>query len=256
MPPVVKKTYAALATSLPVHHLRPFMIRKTQGLSIPSRNANRHIGVFHVLITVAGLFSATGAAFAADDPVKIASLENRSHGGLLHRALPPRVKETVEYYEVAGNSEKDLQRELRKNGVPFRDGNVYDSATQWDLSWDYGYDRSAQACVADAFTVTVQIAIRYPKWVRNDDAPSALAAKWEVYQQNLVLHETGHRDMVLAAAADLSSAVENLPPAATCDALDREVRALARGRIQQLRQEGRDYDRTTGHGLTQGAILQ
>ena len=212
--------------------------------------------ILHVLIAILGLVSGSGTTFAADVPVDMASLDKGLRDGLRYHPRSLRVKETEEYYVITGNSEKDLQQAMRENGVRLKDGNVYDSFTRWDLQWDYDYDRSFRNCSANAFAVTAQVTIRYPKWAKSDDAPPSLVAKWEAYLRNLILHESVHRDMVLKAAADLSPAVANLAPADTCDALDRNIQTLVRMRMQRLREDGAVYDRATGHGLTQGAVLR
>jgi predicted secreted Zn-dependent protease len=120
---------------------------------------------------------------------------------------------------------------------------------------DYGYDRAPRACTADSIRVTIAINIRYPKWVRTDDAPQPLVEKWDGYMKNLIMHENGHRDMAVEAAAELSRAVAALPPASSCAELDRDVRALSRERMEKLNADEKGYDETTSHGKTQGAVF-
>jgi predicted secreted Zn-dependent protease len=247
--------YSTLAASLRIHRPRSVMTRKISPFPYCSLRTLARPGLLHALIAAVG-FVSTPVAAHAGAPVDMASLDKRSHCGLPQRTLPPRVREAVEYYEITGSSEKDLQEGIRRKGIPLRDGKVYDSVTRWEIQWDYGHDRSAEACSVEAFRVTVEVTTRYPAWIGTDSAPPALAAKWQIYQQSLLLHESIHRDMVVEAAEDLSRSVENLPPVATCDALDRTVQALSRERIGRLREDSAAYDRDTGHGLTQGAFLQ
>jgi predicted secreted Zn-dependent protease len=79
--------------------------------------------------------------------------------------------------------------------------------------------------------------------------------KWDRYLNNLITHENGHRDMVVDAANDLSRAVVQLSPAPTCADLDRNVRALFRKRMEIMNEDQREYDKTTKHGTTQGAVF-
>lgn len=201
------------------------------------------------------LVAASATTFAAEGRFDVASIDKDIHPGIQNRVVAPVVTEKYEYYEIRGNSEKELRGQMCRNGCTFKDGEKYDSVTTWRWKMDYGYDRAPRACTADSFKVALEISYRYPKWVPADGAPQPLVDKWEVYMKNLVTHENGHRDMAVEAATELSRAVAALPPAASCAELDREVRALSRERMQKLNADEKDYDETTLHGKTQGAVF-
>jgi predicted secreted Zn-dependent protease len=197
----------------------------------------------------------TATTYAGDDKVKVASIDKDIPHGIKITVVPPTVTEQYEYYEISGNSEKELRNQMCRNGCTFNDGKKYDSITTWHVKLDYGYDRAPRACTADSIRVTIAINIRYPKWVRTDDAPQPLVEKWDGYMKNLIMHENGHRDMAVEAAAELSRAVAALPPASSCAELDRDVRALSRERMEKLNADETGYDETTSHGKTQGAVF-
>jgi predicted secreted Zn-dependent protease len=199
--------------------------------------------------------SAAHHAFAADNRIAVASLDKAEYRRDHVRAQAPVVKEMYEYYEVKGSSEGQLRNELCRNGCQWKDGKTYDSVTNWHVKWDYDYDRAPETCSADSFKVFVDITFRYPKWVRTDGVLQALVDKWDSYVKSLVEHESGHRDMAVAAAADLSRAVTAMPPAPTCAELDRRVRVLCHERMKRLEDEAKAYDADTHHGSTQGAVF-
>ena len=201
------------------------------------------------------LFISAAATCPAGENVKVASIDGNAHRQITGLVIPPVVKETYEYYEIRGNSEDALRSELCRNGCKWKDGKTYDSVTNWHVKWDYDYDQAPQTCSADSFRAVVDITFRYPKWVRTDDVPPSLAAKWESYMTNLVEHETGHRDMAVEAAAELSRAVADLPPAPTCADLDRMVRSLCHERMRKLNSDAQSYDEITRHGTAQGAAF-
>jgi predicted secreted Zn-dependent protease len=200
------------------------------------------------------LLNATTAALAMDDGIRLAYL-GQDRDGKNTAVLPPAVKETLEYYDIRGTCEHDLQVQLRNNGIPWQDGKVYDSHTSWSVVWEYEYDRTAGACSPESFRVSVDVAFRYPKWVDQGSAPMTLAAKWDGYVQNLVQHENGHRDIAVQAAAQITRAVAGLPAALTCADLDREIRSLGRKYLKMLNEAQREYDAATSHGAMQGASL-
>lgn len=202
------------------------------------------------------LFSLTAlSAAAAGDRYDVAVVGNDSHRRSHGAVIAPRVTESCEYYEVTGQDEKELRDQLTQHGNTWRDGKKYDSVTAWRVKWDYGYQQAEGTCGVEVFRASLDITFRYPKWVRNDDAPRLLTEKWDSYLQNLVMHEQGHRDLAVEAAADLSRAVAGLPPARSCAELDRQVRRLCHERMKQLNRDSEAYDEGTVHGFAQGAVF-
>lgn len=193
---------------------------------------------------------------AAADLLELALIE---HGAMPLRSrepLPPRLSETFEYYDVQGQCSDDLRRQLRQNGIPWSDGKKYDSVTEWEVRWDYGYAHGQHSCSVDAFSVTVDIRYRYPRWQHGADAPAALVKKWDAYMRNLVDHETLHRYQVEERVLELNQAVAALPPAVSCADLDVMVRNLCRDKMKELRQDQERYDLFSGHGAAQGAVFR
>lgn len=200
------------------------------------------------------MMAITATAIAGDGTV-IARAESERSFPHKNSALPPAIKEIYEYYEVCGCSEKDLQCDLKQKSCSWTDGKKYDSVTSWKITWDYNYNRMADVCVADSFRVNVEVTFRYPKWVRNVDAPRPLMEKWDSYLNSLILHENGHRDIVVEAANELSLAVAELPPARSCAELDRTITALSRVRMAKVTKKQNEHDVVTNHGRTEGALF-
>ena len=203
-------------------------------------------------IFISLLYLAAHPAFAGDGRIDIASVD---HNVYRHRVLAPAVREKHELYEIKGCGEKELREQMTQQGTAWSDGKKYDSVTSWHVTWDYEHDRSLQSCSAEAFQATAEITIRYPKWIRTDDAPQELAGKWDAYLASLIEHETGHRDMVVQAVEDLTRAVAHLPAAPTCADLDRWVRSLCHERMAKLNDDAKEYDAATIHGAEQGAVF-
>jgi predicted secreted Zn-dependent protease len=201
------------------------------------------------------LMTFAAAISAASDNVQVANIDKDSQFRLMKPAISPIVTEKDEYYEVQGRNESELRCGMDHNSCKWDDGNRYDSVTSWRVKWDYGYDRTPQSCAAASFKTSVEVVIRYPKWVHDDGVPQALVSKWDNYIKNLTVHENGHRDMAVAEVADLSRAVAKLSPATNCSDVDREVQTLCRLRMKKLNADEKAYDVITKHGFTQGAIF-
>ena len=201
------------------------------------------------------LLAAAGTAFAAEGKLDVARVDKDIRPGIQNRVVTPVVTEKYEYYEIRGNSEKELRGQMCRNGCAFNDGEKYDSVTSWRWKLNYGHDRAPGVCAVDSLRVALEIKYRYPKWLRTGDASQPLIDKWDGYMKNLVIHENGHRDLAVEAAAELSRALAALPPARSCADLDRELLALGRERMKKLNEDQKIYDETTRHGKTQGAVF-
>ncbi|HUI44459.1 MAG TPA: DUF922 domain-containing protein [Nitrospirota bacterium] len=211
--------------------------------------------ILAVLVVCLIFAMVTTTALAGDNTVIVASAEKNLPLRKRTVVLPPLVTERYEYYNVQGSCENDLLCELKRKGIAGGDGKKYESITSWHVRWNYGYTNDAQTCSANSFQVTVDIVFRYPKWMQTGDAPRALTDKWYNYMKNLIVHENGHRDMAVEAAADLTRTVSELSPAQTCAEVDRTVRILSRARMNKLNDDERHYDEATNHGAAQGAIF-
>ncbi|HWR72283.1 MAG TPA: DUF922 domain-containing protein [Nitrospirota bacterium] len=198
--------------------------------------------------------TAASGSFAVEGVLETA-YQGKAPLPLKNTVAPPLLAEKNEYYEISGCSEHELHHDLKKKCIPGNNGKKFDSITTWDVKWDYDHESAPGTCAAESFMVTVDIIYRYPKWTRTGEVPQLLVEKWDRYLQNLILHEKGHRDMVAEAAAELTRAVADLPPAPTCSQLDRKVRALSRERMEKLKEDQNKYDADTKHGATQGAIF-
>ncbi|MDH4161987.1 MAG: DUF922 domain-containing Zn-dependent protease [Nitrospirota bacterium] len=195
------------------------------------------------------------ATAEAEESSRIASLGHVSRQTHECRCNRPKIKESVEYYEITGTCENDLRRQMKQNGNIRVAGGKYDALTDWELKWDYGYNNGKGSCSVDSFSVDVNIVYRYPKWITAENAPPELVTKWRAYLQSLMDHESLHSYQVVQAADELTHAVSMLPPAATCEELDRAVRCLCDEKVKQLQDDQERYDRVSGHGAAQGAVF-
>ncbi len=193
-------------------------------------------------------------ARATDNTLDLANINSDLRLDIQNRA-EPAVSESYEYYEIYGDCEKELRRQMTRNGTKWGDGKTYDSVTTWNVDWDYDYKCRSGGCTADSFNSKVKVTIRYPKWVNQDKSSRALRDKWDNYMKNLVLHEHGHRDLAVKAAAGLAHAVSVLPPAPSRSELDRQIEELSNNLMAKMADDQREYDAETIHGTTQGAVF-
>ena len=186
--------------------------------------------------------------------VQVATAGNAVPGQGLSQALQPEVNESYVYYDIFGDNETDLRRQMTQNGIKWDDGKTYDALTTWNVKWYYDYYCTTEGCTARSFLTKVDITFRYPRWQRPENPPETLAAKWDNYMANLIIHEIGHRDLAVEATAELAEAVAALKAPDRAE-LDRQITALADQRMTRMNSDEREYDATTVHGSTQGAVF-
>jgi predicted secreted Zn-dependent protease len=164
------------------------------------------------------------------------------------------VEESVEHYDISGSKAGQLKRAMKRLG-PREGGRRYVAYTAWILTWTYTFDERETECRFDSFDVRAAITTTLPRWEPGGDAPVELLERWERFIEALERHENGHARIALEAAASIDAAVSALGPRASCDELEREADATARGKVERYRQRERRYDEETNHGRAQGTRL-
>ena len=150
-----------------------------------------------------------------------------------------------QYYEVSGNSLFEIRRAL--NRVRPRDPNDglgVDALANWYIHWRWP-GRADGSCDLSRAEIRFSASIRMPRLVETPQTPPAVRMRWRAYVAALERHEANHirhawqnRQLVLDAIRRSSCAN------ATRDGM---------AAIRQLGRYDLDYDRTTRHGLTEGA---
>lgn len=167
----------------------------------------------------------------------------------------PLVTVETEYYDIYGWTAAELREQMVLFGVTWRDGKKYDALTTWFTRWRYTWESGLNSCKITGVKTSVEVLHRYPKWVNKAEADPALQHRWERYMANLKTHENGHKDIGIAAADEIETAIGQMPPARGCRALEAAANGLGQEILERYRALEADYDRQTGHGRTQGAVF-
>lgn len=164
----------------------------------------------------------------------------------------------IVHYDVSGNSARELRSQLNAFGP--RDPITqqrFDGRTDWSLNWSFQFATSTRGCELASFGVSLDSIITLPRWTPPTGASVALQQEWQRYSAALRHHEDGHHDTAVATAdalrARLQERLDGDATAPDCKQLGRELDALGRQAVLDGRRQGREYDRDTGHGRTQGA---
>jgi predicted secreted Zn-dependent protease len=164
-----------------------------------------------------------------------------------------QVSAAATFYDVEGTDVRSLLASLRQRGPSDGQGTGA-ASTSWVFRWSY-QPALDSACRVQAAHVNLELAYTYPQWNAAASAAPSVANAWQGYLARDELHEHGHRDIAEVAATDLARALEALPAQSSCDALADAARATATDLLARHAQAQAAYDRETGHGAPQGAVL-
>lgn len=161
-----------------------------------------------------------------------------------------RLSVAEDYYDVAGATARDLNRELSRRG-PRHEGAAWQGRTDFRLAYSFVPEDGPDGCRASDARVTVRLVTLLPRWKDRERAPSRLRGDWDLYLARLRDHEEGHRRIAIGAGRDLLAEVTALA-ADDCAALRVRASAVAEALRFGVADEQRDWDETTQHGLAVG----
>lgn len=162
------------------------------------------------------------------------------------------------FYQIEGTTPKELRKQLDKYGPIDKETNKkFDARTDWVIEWHYYYNESSNECKIDTnrVDVTLTLTFTYPEWKYPPDASSSLVDKWNTYMKNLTLHEEGHAAIASEGAQTIYDTIIAMPSSTTCAALEKATNAAAQEKIDEIKQQQKQYDKDTEHGKSQGAIF-
>ncbi len=159
------------------------------------------------------------------------------------------------YYAMTGSSLRHIQESLQKTR-PWKDNSGRDALTEWYVQWHASYTASGGTCQCSSFTTTTTITITLPRWIPPTNTPPEVRAAWAKYIAALEVHETGHADLAIAAAAEMHKRVNEIGSDLDCITLRTRVQNECQAVLDSHRAQEKDYDRRTRHGATQGATFR
>lgn len=169
-----------------------------------------------------------------------------------------RLIEQTRHYDFFGARASDANQDLRARLLTASDyaGRVQRFAGQadWNIEWQTCLERQPGSCRIAGIDLTVNVTYTLPRWADREWSTREMRARWDRYARNLAEHERGHGEIALQVARLIESDLVG-QSAETCAALDAE----AASRINTLMRQGEAmqsaYDRSTQHGVTQGATF-
>lgn len=164
---------------------------------------------------------------------------------------------TVAPYKIQGKTAAELRSQMSQLGPMNQDeGKRFDASTKWDLDAQLTFGgKKGVSCQFKTISVTVKTTFILPDWTPPVGTPQPLIDRWKKHLAALQTHENGHKQLGIDAGNDFLSQLKAIPSAASCDALQKTAAQKRDAVKAAFKQKHKDYDTTTNHGATQGAVF-
>lgn len=168
-------------------------------------------------------------------------------------AAEVREEISYDYYPVAVPAGDSLLAALNR-ATPIRQaGKVYHGNARWWVTWQFWWQAESRGCRIDRVEVQLTATILLP---RLDSADQGQQARFDDYLAALKEHELGHLGFGQRAAREIGWGIRKLGSASSCDELEATANEVGQRVLSYYQQQDERYDRVTGHGRTQGAVLE
>lgn len=201
--------------------------------------------------------------------VVVLALSDSDWGRLIERPNPAAAEvavrctsqaslvEKVASYEFFGARATDAGNSLRQRLLVSSDyagrQKRFTGQTDWHIEWRACLEAHGKGCRVSGVVSTVNVTYTLPRWADREAAPPHLRERWDRYITSLVAHEKGHGTIARHVAGMIDESLVGLVDDGSCDALTAEAGRRVEGVMQRGENLQREYDRSTGHGSTQGA---
>jgi predicted secreted Zn-dependent protease len=153
-------------------------------------------------------------------------------------------------YAISGNTASQLRQQMIDRGP----GDHF-AYTSWRISWSYRtYIDGSGRCRTKDVRVSQSVIKKMPTWSAPASASRDLRLKWYFFITALAKHENGHVWLSALAANDIDTWIRALNDP-SCSNVHRAASFGAYGRLDKLRAQDIAYDRSTNHGLNDGAVF-
>jgi predicted secreted Zn-dependent protease len=156
------------------------------------------------------------------------------------------------YYDVHGRTARELAGEMRRLGPKTAQGAFF-GETHWDIHWQTRSKNVGAYCEITDVQVRMEATMTLPRWTPPPDTEPGLLGQWKTYLAALETHEVGHKEIAARSAREIEDVLRRYT--GNCLSLNAETRRLTDPVLQRLEAEQAQYDATTRHGATQGAIF-
>lgn len=130
----------------------------------------------------------------------------------------------------------------------------YYALTDWNLSSNWTWQTTASGCEVEKAQVTMAVTMTLPS-LASPNLSQDVRQRWDTFIANTITHETGHVHLAFDGARSYQHDIGYLLPAVNCNIIETRLNDLFKKDLNAIDQANVDYDTTTKHGTTQGAVF-
>ena len=138
---------------------------------------------------------------------------------------------TVDTYEVRGTTFNAIMRSLNEN-APFieRTQRRHYGVTRISFTQEATFQETRAGCELLSNDIDLRIEMMLPEWVDRDDAPEAVAVKWDRLSESIARHEEQHVAIAQEYLRRMRNELDRAMTAPSCP----ELRVRIRDRMEAL----------------------
>ena len=168
----------------------------------------------------------------------------------------PAIHDSIQYHDIAGNTEAELLAALRRVSYADPSGDRFAAAnTRWRLRWNLSVQPGKGSCRLLSATAELDVEMNLPRWNAPDGARPDLVKRWDRFAAAVRKHEDGHRDIAIDAVREVADRLHNVTTGRDCAALRKSLGRIAEATVREYRKNEDSYDVTTMHGRAQGVAF-
>lgn len=171
-------------------------------------------------------------------------------------AAEVQVYATYEHYVIAPTEVDQIKFELRRLSPVARRDQVFHGSTQWTLVPNFRWYQQGNLCRIGDVSVELNGVYTLPKLDETIEANEATRERFDAYYAALMEHEKGHQDLWVEAGEEIEHLLNTFEPFYNCQQMARSAKKRVGDVISRYQMKNRQYDKQTGHGRTQGAVIR
>lgn len=161
----------------------------------------------------------------------------------------------INHYFVEQADGKSLQQATYEASPINRNGKTYYGHTEWTVLPKYRYAVRGRYCYVMDVSVHLKIKFVLPKLHMSEPNPET-ETRFNEFYDALKTHEEGHKDLSREAAEEIATLLDDMPPELDCSKLSEKIRQHIQSALNDAKKKHAEYDRSTGYGRTQGAVIR
>ena len=167
----------------------------------------------------------------------------------------PATRIGASYYYIDGASALILTAQMDSEGPTSDDGRHHPAMTKWDVQWRFRHNMHGDVCKMEKVGVMVGVTTIRPRWRGEKQGAEALRERWKSMVEAINRNEAFHKQQAVEAGERIETALNEIKPTETCEALTEDANEVAEGILTEHKKASREYDATTDYGRKNGVSL-